>query len=228
MAVFLAVYKVFENHIPSKRGKAMPLTAVQVKNAKGREKQYKLQDADGLYLLVIPAGGKYWRFDYRHDSKRKTLALGTYPEISLLEARSSLIEARKAKAKGIDPAQQKKAKKQAQTTTENSFEVVAREWHGKQKSRWTADYSDKVMSSLKRDVFPWLGKKPIIEITAPDVLRVLRRVESRGAIETAHRVKTECGQVFRYGVYTGRCDRDPSADLRGALTPIQKSHGRYY
>ena len=114
----------------------MPLTDAKAKNAKGREKQYKLQDAGGLYLLVMPAGGKYWRFNYRFNGKRKTLALGTYPEISLLDARGRLLEARKAIAQGIDPGQQRKAQKQAQTDIANSFEVVAREWYGKNLPTW--------------------------------------------------------------------------------------------
>jgi integrase len=202
----------------------MPLNATQVKNAKGRGKQYKLADTDGLYLLVAPAGGKYWRFDYRYAGKRKTLALGTYPEISLQDARGRLCDARKAIAHDIDPGEQKKAKKQAQTNIENSFEVVAREWHGKNKSIWTPGHADTNMDRLERDVFPWLGQQPISEIKAPDVLRVLRRVESRGAIETAHRVKSLCGQVFRYAVATGRADSDPTASLKGALPAVKVTH----
>ena len=224
MAVFIGqIYRNGEN-IPSKKGEAMPITDVKIRNAKSREKQYKLQDADGLYLLVMPAGGKYWRFDYRYNSKRKTLALGTYPEISLLEARGRLLEARKALAQGIDPAGQKKAQKQAQTDSKNSFEVVAREWYGKQAPTWAPGHAVTVIGRLERDVFPWLGQQPIDEITAPDVLKVLRRVESRGAIESAHRIKTVCGQVFRYAVATGRADRDPAADLKGALPPAKEKH----
>jgi len=210
--------------IPPQRGKVMPLTDAKAKNAKGREKQYKLQDAGGLYLLVMPAGGKYWRFNYRFNGKRKTLALGTYPEISLLIARGKLLEARQAIAQGIDPAGQKRAQKQAQTATENSFEVVAREWHGKHLPTWAPAHAETIIARLERDVFPWLGQQPINEITAPNVLKVLRRVESRGAIETAHRIKTVCGQVFRYAVATGRADRDPAADLKGALPPAKEKH----
>jgi len=216
----------------------MPLLAVQVKNAKGQEKQYKLQDTDGLYLLVMPNGSKYWRFDYRYGGKRKTLALGTYPEIPLrgcfLEegnpeswihgARDLLEKARKVLAQGIDPAQQKKAQKQAQTDIENSFEVVAREWHGKQKTEWTPGHAVTILSRLENDVFPWMGKRPIIEIDAQEVLVALRRVEDRGAIESAHRIKTICGQVFRYAVATGRADRDPTGDLKDALQPVTAKH----
>jgi integrase len=202
----------------------MPLTATHIKNAKGRSKQYKLADTDGLYLLVTPSGGKYWRFDYRFEGKRKTLALGTYPEISLLNARSRLCDARKAIANDIDPGEQKKAKKQAQASIENSFEVVAREWHGKNKPIWTPGHADTTLERLERDVFPWLGPEPVDKIKAPDVLRVLRRVESRGAIETAHRIKTLCGQVFRYAVATGRADSDPAAALKGALPSAKVKH----
>jgi len=172
----------------------------------------------------MPAGGKCWRFKYRYAGKEKALALGTYPEISLLEARGRLIAARKTLAQGIDPAMQKKAQKKAQTDSTNSFEIVAREWHGKQKPTWAPGHAETTIARLERDVFPWLGQQPINEITSPDVLKVLRRVESRGAIETAHRIKTVCGQVFRYAVATGRADRDPAADLKGALPPAKKKH----
>lgn len=202
----------------------MALSDVKARNAKGRMKRYKLSDAEGLYLIVMPAGGKYWRFDYRYDGKRKTLALGTYPEIGLLDARSRLYDARKAIAHGIDPGEQKKALRKTQAAIENSFEVVAREWHGKNKSNWAPGHADTTLERLDRDVFPWLGQQPIDSIKAPDVLRVLRRVESRGAIETAHRIKTVCGQVFRYAVATGRADSDPTAALKGALPSAKVKH----
>lgn len=201
----------------------MPLIDTKIRNAKGRDKPYKLGDTGGLYLLVTPAGGKLWRFDYRHEGKRKTLALGSYPEISLLEARGRLLEARKALAHGIDPGQQKKAQKKAQTDSETSFEIVAREWHSKNLPKWKPSYAEKILARFEVDVFPWL-KQPVNEITAPDVLRALRRVESRGAIETAHKIKNDISQVMRYAVVTGRADRDPAADLRGALPPVQTKH----
>jgi integrase len=202
----------------------MALSDAKTRNAKPKQKAYKLSDANSLYLLVVPAGGKYWRFDYRYDGKRKTLALGTYPAVSLLQARSKTLEARQAKAQGIDPGKQKKAQKQAQAATINCFEVVAREWHAKFLTKWTPGHSKTIISRLDRNVFPWLGNKPINEITAQEVLRVLRLVESRGAIESAHRIKIICGQVFRYAIATGRADRDPTADLRGALAPVQTKH----
>ncbi len=202
----------------------MKLTDVKVRNAKPKGKQYKVFDGDGLFLQVMPNGSKYWRCKYRFADKEKTLALGVYPEISLLGARSSHLEARKTLANGIDPGQQRKAQKQADTDKVNTFEVVAREWYNKFSPPWAPGYSRTVLSRLERDVFPWMGNRPIIEIDAQEVLRTLRRVEGRGAIESAHRIKTLCGQVFRYAVATGRANRDHTADLKGALTPNQVKH----
>ena len=215
----------------------MPLTDAKVKNAKGKKKPYKLHDKDGLYMLVLPVGGRYWRFDYRFGNeerkdkkgqvirgKRKTLALGTYPEISLLKARSSHLQARQALADGIDPGQQKKTRKQAQDEISNNFEAVAREWYKKYLPTWNSRHAATVIGRLVNDVFPFLGQQPINEITSPDVLRILRRVESRGVLETAHRIKGVCGQVFRYAIATGRITRDPAADLKGALPPTKEKH----
>jgi integrase len=201
------------------------LTDIKVKSAKGKEKPYKLTDGQGLYLQVTPAGGKWWRFKYRFDGKEKLLSFGTYPEISLADAREKRDAARKQVANGIDPSEVRKAEKKAvQAVTENGFEVVAREWHEKFKQRWTQIHADTTIRRLERDVFPWLGTRPIGEIKPPELLAVLRRIESRGAQETAHRVKTICGQVFRYAVATGRVERDPAADLKGALPPAPKTH----
>jgi len=202
----------------------MKLTDVKIRNAKPKSKQYKVFDGDGLFLQVMPNGSKYWRCKYRFADKEKTLALGVYPEISLLGARSSHLEARKALANGIDPGQQRKAQKQADTDKVNTFEVVAREWYNKFSPPWAPGYSRTVLSRLERDVFPWMGNRPIIEIDAQEVLRTLRRVESRGAIESAHRIKILCGQIFRYAVATGRANRDHTADLKGALPPAEKKH----
>jgi len=201
----------------------MALTDAKVRKAKAGEKPYKLFDGDGLFLLVKPNGGKYWRFKYRFAKKENVLAFGTYPEISLLEARQQRLDARKALANGIDPKIQQKAKKQA-GTDENGFEVVAREWYGKNLHTWTPGHAKTIISRLESNVFPYIGKRQVIDITAPEVLRVLRRVENRGAIESAHRIRTVCGQVFRYAVATGRADRDPTGDLKGALPPKQEKH----
>lgn len=194
----------------------MPLTDIKIKNAKATDKQYKLTDGNGLYLLVTPAGGKLWRFDYRFGNKRKTQAMGRYPEISLSEARERLLQAKKELAHGVDPGLKIKAEKQ-----DNSFNTIAMEWYDRASQAWTKGHARTIISRLERDVFPWMKAKKINEITAPEVLQVLRRVEDRGAIESAHRIKTLFGQIFRYAIATGRADRDPAADLRGALPAAQ-------
>ncbi|HUJ18677.1 MAG TPA: integrase arm-type DNA-binding domain-containing protein [Nitrospirota bacterium] len=201
------------------------LTDIKVKSAKPKEKQYKITDGQGLYLLVTPQGGKLWRFKYRFNNKEKVRAFGTYPEISLADAREKRDAARKLVANDIDPGEVHKAQKKAeQDVTENSFEVVAREWHQKFKQTWAKSHADTTLRRIELNVFPWLGARPIGEIKPPELLSVLRRIESRGAQETAHRVKTICGQIFRYAVATGRAERDPAADLKGALPPAPKTH----
>jgi len=206
----------------------MALTDLAVKNAKGKDKPYKLSDGNGLFLIVTPAGGKWWRFKYRFGGKEKLISFGTYPDISLSEARDKRQEARNQVANSIDPSGERKALKQAeqeqQEISENSFEIVAREWHSKFSGQWSPGHAATIMDRLTRDVFPWLGAKPVIEVKPVDILEVLRRVEGRGALETAHRIRTICGQVMRYAVATGRAERDAAADLRGALPPTQERH----
>jgi integrase len=178
-----------------------------------------------LFLLVTPAGGKWWRFRYRFDGKHKLLSMGVYPDITLSDARERREAARKLLANGIDPSEHRKAAKVAQDESEtNSFEVVAREWFARRSPNWALGHSSKIIARLERDIFPWLGKRPIGEITAPELLQALRRIEDRGVIETAHRALQNCSQVFRYAVATGRAQRDPSGDLRGALTPVKERH----
>ena len=216
MTVFVTVHSKFLNG-----DTVMPLTGTAIRNAKPKEKQYKLSDEKGLYLLVKKAG-KYFRFDYRYAGKRKTLALGVYPNVRLAEAREKRDNARKLLQNDIDPAQYKKETKIMQKEqAANSFEAVAREWFTKNKHIWTEGHSRTIIRRLELNIFPWLGTRPVASITAPELLAVLRRIEDRGAIETAHRVKQICGQVFRYTIATGRGDRDPSADLRGALPPAK-------
>lgn len=203
----------------------MSLSEMKVRNAKPKENFYKLTDGDGLYVHVTEKGSKLWRFRYRFDRKEKLLALGTYPEISLVDARQRRDEARRQLAHGIDPGAVRKAQKQAVTEETETFEVIAREWHTKFTPTWTEGHAVTIMSRLERDLFPWLGKSPIKEIKAFELLAVLRRVESRGALESAHRIRTIAGQVFRYAVATGRAERDPAVDLRGALPqPGEKHH----
>ena len=197
------------------------LTDTALKNAKPKDRPYKLTDGRGLYVLVNHSG-RYFRFDYRFRGKRKTLALGVYPDVSLSQARDRLYEARKLLADDIDPAEYRKATKAMLTEQlTNGFETIAREWFAKNKHIWTDKHAATVLSRLENNIFPWIGGRPITEVTPPELLQALRRIEERGAFETAHRVKQVCGQVFRYAIACGRAERDPSADLKGALTPAK-------
>jgi integrase len=199
----------------------MPLSDTAIKNAKPADKPYKIQDEKGMYLLVHPNSGKYFRYDYRFEGKRKTLALGTYPATSLKEARDKRDTAKKQIDGGIDPSENKKAVKSSKAeSTANGFEIIAREWGLKKVNDWD-DKNNRSKRMLERNIFPWLGGKPITDILPRDILACLRRVEDRGTIETAHRTLQLCGQVFRYAVATGRADRDITPDLRGALPPAK-------
>jgi len=201
----------------------MPLSDVKIRNAKPSSKQQKFFDGGGLFLLVTPAGGKLWRLKYRFLGKEKLLAMGSYPEVTLSEARQRRDEARKLLAKGVDPGEVKRAQRvSAISAAAESFEVIAREWHTKFAPTWSAGHAANNMIRLEKDVFPIIGDRPIKDIRAPELLAALRRVESRGALEMAHRIRTICGQVFRYAVATGRAERDPAADLKGALPSVKK------
>lgn len=200
----------------------MPLTDLRVRSAKPDVKPFKLADEKGLYLLVN-LKGKYWRFDYRFSGKRKTLALGVYPTVTLAEAREALLNARKSLAANVDPSAQKKALKSAGGDLE-SFEFVAREWYSKYVPVWSPSHADKILRRFERDIFPWIGKRPVREITPPELLAVLRRIEGRGRLETAHRAKQSSGQVFQYAVATGRAERDITQDLKRALPPTRVRH----
>lgn len=203
----------------------MPLSDVQIRNAKPAEKPLRFFDGGGMYLEVSPTGGKLWRLKYRFEGKEKRLSFGAYPAVGLREARDKREDARKQLAQGIDPAAQKKAMKAAKAERNaNSFEMIGREWFDKFKPTRTAGHTSKIIARLERDIFPWLGGKPIATITAPDVLAVLRRIESRGAIETAHRAKGDISQIMRFAIATGRAERDPCPDLKGALTPSIPKH----
>ena len=202
----------------------MALNDLKIRSSKPSEKQQKLFDSDGLFLLITPQGGKYFRLKYRFDRKEKLLALGTYPEISLADARQRRDEARRQVAHGIDPAANRKAQKQAKTKETDTLEVIAREWHGEYAKTWSTVHANTILVRLEKEVFPWLGARPIEEIKAPELLKVLRRMESRGALDTAHRVLNHCGNIFRYAIATGRAERDPAADLRGALPPVKNNH----
>jgi len=200
----------------------MKLTDINIKNAKPGEKTRKLYDGGGLFLQIETTGGKLWRFKYRFAGKEKLLALGKYPDVGLQEARKRHREAREHVAQGIDPSALKKAlKATGKERAANSFEVVAWEWFEIWKDDKVESHIANTLARLKKDVFPYIGGKPVAEITAPDVLAVCRRVESRGAINTAHLAKQAISQIMRYAIATGRADRDPCPDLRGALKVIQ-------
>lgn len=203
----------------------MALSDLAIKTAKPGTKPIRLSDSGGLYLEVTPAGGKLWRLKYRFGGKEKRLALGKYPEVGLKDARERRDEARKLLANEVDPGENRKQQKAAKAErAANSFEAVAREWIAKNTPTWAATHTSKIVRRLEMYVFPWLGGRPIADITAPELLAMARRIEGKGAIETAHRALQNCGQVFRYAVATGRAERDPTGDLRGALQPVKSTH----
>lgn len=196
----------------------MPLTDTTIRTAKPGEKPYKLTDEKGLFLLVNPNGGKWWRLKFRIGGKEKQLSLGTYPDTGLKDARSKRDEARKMMTDGIDPSEHRKAVKEtACELAANSFEVICREWLEHKRSNIQEAQYLKAKARLEKDVFPWMGARPIAEINAPEVLAVLRRIDARGARYTAHKAKSEISQCFRYAIATGRAERDPCPDLKGAI-----------
>jgi integrase len=203
----------------------MPLTDRAIRNLKADDRPYKRGDAGGLYMLVTPHGGRWWRFKYRFGGKAKLLSLGVYPDVSLADARDKRDAARKLLAAKKDPSAERKAETRAKALRDaNSFQAVAEEWHAKLSRVWATKHADDVARRLEANLYPEIGSRPIAEITAPELLAAARKVESRGAHDLAHRMLGVAGQVFRYGVATGRCERDPSRDLRGALTPHQASN----
>lgn len=203
----------------------MPLTDTAIRNAKPSDKPQKLFDGGGLFLLVTPAGGKWWRLKYRHGGKEKLLSFGTYPDVSLKDARDRREDARKLVANGDDPAIAKVAAKvAARLTAANTFEAVANEWLTNQAKKHSDATQKKHKLILANDLSPWLGKRPINEIKAPELLTVIRRIESRGANELAHRALRLTGKIFQYGIVTGRAERNSALDLRGALEPVVAGH----
>ena len=203
----------------------MALTDIAIRNAKPKDRPYRMHDSGGLYIEIAPSGGKWWRLKYRFEGKEKRLSLGTYPDVSLKAARERRDEARKLLANEVDPAENRKAHKGAKLErAANSFEVVGREWFQKNKPTWVEAHSVRILRMLDGNVFPWLGGRPIAEVTAQELLATIRRIEDRGALESARRALSICGQIFRYAVATGRAPRDPSGDLRGALTPVVSKH----
>lgn len=203
----------------------MPLNVPQIKNAKPAVKPYKLADGGGLYLLINSNGSKYWRLKYRYGGKEKVLALGVYPDVSLALARDERQEAKKHLRDFVDPSKVRKQRKQATISkTVNSFEALAQEWWQKQVGRWSLDHGTKVWRSLESDVLPYLGHRPISEITTDEVLAAVRRVEKRQAFDLAGRILQRCSSVFRYAIQTKRTSNNPTADCAGALETRKRQH----
>lgn len=185
----------------------------------------RFTDAGGLYLEVAPTGSKRWFWKYLFEGKEKRLALGSYPDVSLKAAREGRDDARKLQRQGVDPAQQRQLDKLTRkVSADHRFEAVAREFHGVKKSSWSETYSKRWLERLEKDVFPWIGSLALPDVNAPLLLQTLRRVEARGVRELPHSLREACGQVMRYGVATGRCERNPAADLRDALKPADTKH----
>lgn len=197
-------------------------------NAKPGDKPYKLSTGRGFYLLIVPTGGKLWRYDYRLDGKRKTAALGSFPDVSLKEAADRVTEYRKLIRVGVDPVAEKRRVKaceeQRAAAQARTFEVVAREWFGKKRLAWTEGHQAKILSRLENQLFPYIGNRPLASLEASDYLAVIQRAEQRGAIETAHRLAQLCGQVTRYARIAGIVKYDAAAGLSEALTPAQVKH----
>lgn len=213
-------------------------SSATLKAIKQGDSRQRISDGAGLYLLLFVKGGAHgWRIDYTHRGKRKTISLGTFPEVGLSEARGKAAQARRLVRDGVDPSSVRKAERSAikqEIVAErraaaglpalDSFEAIAREWYERNAANWATSHAEKILGRLERDVFPWLGKVPVADIGPTNLLTMLQRIESRGAIETTHRVHQVCGQILRFAVATGRIQSDPSRDLRGALTPWKPEH----
>ncbi|MEK7800988.1 MAG: integrase arm-type DNA-binding domain-containing protein [Pseudomonadota bacterium] len=203
----------------------MKLTNTSCSNAKPKDKTYKMADGGGMYLEITPSGGKLWRLKYRFGGKEKLLSLGKYPQTTLLKARSERERLKLILSQGLDPSESRKAeKREIALNAENTFEAVAREWHKNKKDTWSERHAVTNLHRMQTDIFPALGSRPINNITAPDVLAVLRKIEERGAHDIAKRAGQVIGQVFRYGIVTGRCTYNPAGELRGALKTSTKTH----
>ena len=204
--------------------RSLPLTPLQINNAKPREKDYKLTDGGGLFLLVTKTGSKLWRMKYSFGGREKLLAFGAYPQISLVDARGKRLKTKELIGKGIDPGAAKKEQAAATQRELETFKTVALEWHNQFRTQWAPRTAKAILEMLTNNVFPEIGDSSLSAISAPILLTMLRRIEARGVAYTAHRVRGLCSQILRYGVATGRCERDPTGDLRGALTPLKETH----
>ncbi|EFA5354123.1 TPA: tyrosine-type recombinase/integrase [Escherichia coli] len=203
----------------------MKLNARQVETAKPKEKPYKMADGGGLYLLVKTNGSRYWRLKYRIDGKEKLLALGVYPDVSLADARAKRDEARKGIAGGIDPLELKKEQKvEREAQVKNTFQEIALEWHSMKVKKWSAGYASDILEAFNKDVFPFIGQRPIADIKPLELLNVLKKMEDRGATEKAKKVRQRCGEVFRYAIVTGRAEYNPAPDLTSAMQGHESTH----
>jgi integrase len=200
------------------------LTEVAIKKATFANGPKKRSDGHGLYLLLKENGAKYWRYTYAFGGSEKLLSFGVWPDVSLKEAREKHLVARKLLAQGVDPSAARRAAKEVTRVPDDTLEAIAREFLDIKRAEWSAPHATRWIERLEKDVFPWIGSKSLAEVTAPLLLQTLRRVEARGVRETVHSICQACGQVFRYGVATGRCERNPAADLRGALRPVLVKH----
>ena len=207
--------------------RTLPLTDMEIKKAKPESKQKTLFDGGGLHLLVTPSGGKLWRFKYRHLGKEKLMSFGSYPEVTLEQARKDRLEARKLISQDIDPIEFRRSHKAfKKELIANTFELIAREWHHKFSSagKWSPGHADDILHRLEKDIFPPIGSRPISEMKPKELLNVLENIASRGALDTAHRLRHHCSMIFRYAIVSGRAERDIAADLREALPSVKNRH----
>ncbi|OZV01960.1 integrase [Enterobacter cloacae] len=203
----------------------MKLTARQISTAKPQDKPYKLADGGGLYLLVNPNGSRYWRLKYRLAGKEKLLSIGVFPDVTLAEARDKRNEAKRLLANGEDPSEVKQAEKQARIlAVNNSFESLALEWHEHKKPNWSSGYADDILEYLRKDIFPYIGRKAITDIKPMDMLSVLKKMEERGVLDKLKKTRQACRQIFTYAVITGRAEYNPVTDLAGALKSPKQQH----
>nr|DAM78890.1 MAG TPA: Integrase [Caudoviricetes sp.] len=203
----------------------MKLTARQISTAKPTDKPYKLSDGGGLYLLVNPNGSRYWRMKYRYSGKEKLLSIGVYPDVTLAEARDKRTEAKRVLAAGDDPSEVKQAAREAKNLAiNNSFELLALEWHEHKKLNWSSGYAEDILEYLRKDIFPYVGKKAITEIKPMDMLSVLRKMEERGVLDKLKKTRQACRQIFTYAIITGRAEVNPVTDLAGALKSPKQNH----
>lgn len=203
----------------------MKLTARQISTAKPTDKPYKLSDGGGLYLLVNPSGSRYWRMKYRYAGKEKLLSIGVYPDVTLAEARDKRSEAKRLLASGDDPSEVKQAAREAKIlAVNNSFELIALEWHEHKRPNWSSGYAEDILEYLRKDIFPYIGKRAITEIKPMDMLSVLRKMEERGVLDKLKKTRQACRQIFTYAIITGRAEVNPVTDLAGALKSPKQTH----